>query len=167
MRRFLAFANRDRASGSSLPALLAHLNSAVEAADDADTEVTDLLVSGIAGALREGEFIMTNMGASRSSPHMRPWSERETKAAVARFLEEDIRNAVTAVNYVNNDPDHPTPKEYALRDRLQQLSAYKRTGKQRLDTTATQGMTLEKLVREKKVSKSLSRKLFKYICERE
>ncbi|KAI9069754.1 hypothetical protein FKP32DRAFT_41684 [Trametes sanguinea] len=126
MRRFLAFANRGRASGSGLPALLAHLSNTVEAADDADTEVAELFISGVAGVLRE---------------------ERETQAAVARVLEEDI--------------------QYTLRDRLLQLSAYKLAGKERLDKAATQGLTLAKLQKEKKVSRPLSRRLLKYICEKE
>ncbi|OSC97851.1 hypothetical protein PYCCODRAFT_1461671, partial [Trametes coccinea BRFM310] len=146
MRRFLAFANRGRASGSGLPALLAHLNNTVEAADDADTDVAELFVSGVAGVLRE---------------------ERETQAAVARFLEEDVQVADTPVNYDTVEEAQPTPEEYALRDRLLQLSAYRYAGKQRLDKTATQGLTLAKLKKEKKISRPLSRRLMKYMCEKD
>lgn len=54
MRRFLAFANRGRASGSGLPAILAQLNRAVEDADDSDAETADLFVSCVAGVIRQG-----------------------------------------------------------------------------------------------------------------
>lgn len=56
MRRFLAFANRNRASGSGLPAILAQLNRAVEEADDGDSETAELFVSCVAGVIRQGAF---------------------------------------------------------------------------------------------------------------
>ncbi|KAI9056743.1 hypothetical protein FKP32DRAFT_1689584 [Trametes sanguinea] len=93
--------------------------------------------------------------------------ERETQAAVARVLEEDIQVVVTPPNHDMADDGPSTPEEYTLRDRLLQLSAYKLAGKERLDKAATQGLTLAKLQKEKKVSRPLSRRLFKYICEKE
>ncbi|KAI9069115.1 hypothetical protein FKP32DRAFT_1683045 [Trametes sanguinea] len=93
--------------------------------------------------------------------------ERETQAAVARVLEEDIQVVVTPPNHDMADDGPSTPEEYTLRDRLLQLSAYKLAGKERLDKAATQGLTLAKLQKEKKVSRPLSRRLLKYICEKE
>lgn len=55
MARFLAFANRSRASGSGLPAALAHLGRAVNSADDEDKETVSMFAVAVASVIKEGE----------------------------------------------------------------------------------------------------------------
>ncbi|KAI0648631.1 hypothetical protein C8Q79DRAFT_1007220 [Trametes meyenii] len=53
MQRFLAFANRGRASGSSLPTALAQLVRAVDTIHDVDEDSAKHSISGVAGVIRE------------------------------------------------------------------------------------------------------------------
>ena len=55
MARFLAFANRGRASGSGLPAALAQLGRTVNSADDEDKETVSMFAAAVACVIKEGK----------------------------------------------------------------------------------------------------------------
>ncbi|KAI0636273.1 hypothetical protein C8Q77DRAFT_1051886 [Trametes polyzona] len=155
MLRFLAFANRGRASGSGLPAILAHLNRAVEDADDTDAATAESFVSGVAGVIRQ---------------------EREIQAAVSEILyaPEDvtIESAASSGNQaesVDNNAGEPVLEEARVFEEwLARRAAFKALGARRLDAAGTEGMSTDKVASSKKMSaKPLRRKLLTYLAEQQ
>ncbi|KAH9846452.1 hypothetical protein C2E23DRAFT_852702 [Lenzites betulinus] len=151
MRRFLAFANRGRASGSGLPAVLAQLNRVVDDADEGDAETAELFVSGVAGIIRQ---------------------EKHIQAAVAEILQDDSLvvdiAAAQAVALQTRTPSPRSPEEqFAFEAWLARFAAFKDLGVTRLDGD-TQGLSPALLQEQgKKHSRPLRRKLLNYLCELE
>ncbi|KAI0648615.1 hypothetical protein C8Q79DRAFT_1007206 [Trametes meyenii] len=149
MQRFLAFANRGRASGSSLPAALAQLARAVDTADDVDEDSAKHFISGVAGVIRE---------------------ERKVQQAVSVILQDSLDSAPPAVPEstwhaaVNASPEM-VEEQRALQRSLARLVAFRRVGAQRLDSTL--GYTPEKLKEKRAPEKSLRHQLLHYLCERD
>ncbi|KAI0365540.1 hypothetical protein BV20DRAFT_1124923 [Pilatotrama ljubarskyi] len=154
IQRFLAFANRSRASGSGLPAALAVLSHTVNTAEDDDEETAQLFVTGVAGVVREKRRIQRAVDAILERRELPPSPAAPTPVAPY---------------YV--DLNYGTPKteeELALEACLARLAAFKRVGATRLDGTGTQGFAPAELakVRERKASaKPLRRTLLTYLCE--
>ncbi|OJT03576.1 hypothetical protein TRAPUB_5752 [Trametes pubescens] len=152
MRRFLAFANRNRASGSSLPAILAQLNRAVEEADDGDSETAKLFVSCVAGVIRQ---------------------ERQIQTAVAEILEDDQLTVESPTTSEEGFPfcgrcatTRDSEEQRVFEAWLTRRAAFEELGVTRLDGADTEGFTLAQLEqRGKAPAKPLRRKLLKYLCE--
>ncbi|KAI0833877.1 hypothetical protein BC628DRAFT_1427778 [Trametes gibbosa] len=175
MRRFLAFANRGRASGSTLPAVLAQLNRVVEDADEADAETAKLFVSGVAGIIRQ---------------------ERHIQAAVAEILEDaslvvDIPAVLALASSSSSSPGIPSPhpmtppssqsprspdEQHAFEAWLARAAAFKDLGATRLDGgRCTHGLAPAVLRRARDdggapptaaAERPLRRRLLDYLCER-
>ncbi|KAL1949965.1 hypothetical protein VTO73DRAFT_8846 [Trametes versicolor] len=152
MQRFLAFANRNRASGSGLPAILAQLNRAVEEADDGDSETAELFVSCVAGVIRQ---------------------ERQIQTAVAEILEDDQLTVESPTTSEEGFPfcgrcaaTRDSEEQRVFEAWLARRAAFEELGVTRLDGADTEGFTLAQLEqRGKTPAKPLRRKLLKYLCE--
>ncbi|KAI0667996.1 hypothetical protein C8Q78DRAFT_309455 [Trametes maxima] len=147
MQRLLAFANRGRASGSSLPTALAQLARAVDTADEVDEDAAKNFISGVAGVIRE---------------------ERKVQQAVSEILQDSLDTAPLAVPAEDgNAPPEPemTEAQRALQRSLARIVAFRRVGAKRLDSTL--GYTPEKLKEKRAPEKSLRHHLLRYLCERD
>ncbi|KAI0350425.1 hypothetical protein OH77DRAFT_1573055 [Trametes cingulata] len=154
IQRFLAFANRSRASGSGLPAALAALSRTVDAADENDEETAQLFVSGVAGVVREKRHIQQAVDAILGQRAVPP-SPDSSQAHTPQYV----------------DLNYGTPKtaeELVLEASLARLAAFKRVGATRLDGTGTQGFApaeLAKVRARRGSARPLRRKLITYLCE--
>ncbi|KAI0327067.1 hypothetical protein GY45DRAFT_1168496 [Cubamyces sp. BRFM 1775] len=143
MSRFLAFANRGRASGSGLPAALAHLGRTVESADDEDKETVTLFAAAVACVLKE---------------------DREIEHRALEIMRESGVDAPVLGLTAEENSEGTPESQSTLRASLARMAAFRRLGVARLDATATQGLSVNKL-RRKGRSVPLRRQFLRYLCE--
>ncbi|KAJ8475212.1 hypothetical protein ONZ51_g6688 [Trametes cubensis] len=143
MARFLAFANRSRASGSGLPAALAHLGRAVNSADDEDKETVSMFAVAVASVIKE---------------------DREIERMAIEIMRENDQEGSVSGSSADEPFEDASESQSVLRASLARMAAFRRLGVTRLDATATQGLSVAKL-RRKGRSVPLRRQFLRYLCE--
>ncbi|KAH9895297.1 hypothetical protein C8Q73DRAFT_790457 [Cubamyces lactineus] len=143
MARFLAFANRGRASGSGLPAALAQLGRTVNSADDEDKETVSMFAAAVACVIKE---------------------DREIERMALEIMRENDLDGTVSGSSADEHSESVPESQVILRANLARMAAFRRLGATRLDATATQGLSIHKL-RRKTRSVPLRRQFLRYLCE--